>query len=91
MDWIKALSLTLGILATPVFAGQAVNINAASAEEIAEGLDGVGQTKAERIVEYRKANGQFEHPDELVNIKGIGLHTIDKNRDYIKLDNQHES
>jgi len=90
MDLIKALCLTLAVLTAPVFAGQAVNINAATAEEIAQGLDGVGHAKAERIVEYREANGRFEHPDELVNVKGIGLRTIDNNRDYIKLDERQD-
>ncbi|KAA9133176.1 helix-hairpin-helix domain-containing protein [Marinihelvus fidelis] len=71
------------LLATHCLAGQPVNINTANAEELATSLDGVGPSKAERIVEYRKANGDFKHADELVKVKGIGLSTVDKNRDYI--------
>ena len=37
------------------------------------------------IVAYREANGSFLHADELVNVKGIGLKTIDRNRDMILL------
>lgn len=62
-----------------------VDINQASAEEIAAALNGVGLSKAEEIVRYREANGAFKHVDELVNVKGIGMRTVDKNRDRILL------
>ena len=61
------------------------HINTATAEEIAESLSGIGLSKAERIVEYREANGDFKHVDELVNVKGLGIRTVDKNRDLILL------
>lgn len=80
------------LLATALFsvwawAAQPVNVNSASAEEIAESLKGVGLSKAAAIVSYRDANGKFTHVDELVNVKGIGIRTIDINREYIILDN----
>ena len=62
-----------------------VNINTASAEEIAEALNGVGLSKAEEIVRYRESNGAFVHIDELVNVKGVGMKTVDKNREHIFL------
>jgi competence protein ComEA len=82
----------LALLATSLFsvwawAAQPVNVNAASAEEIAESLKGVGLSKAEAIVSYRNENGEFKHVDELVNVKGIGIRTVDINREYILLDN----
>ena len=52
---------------------------------IASVLTGIGMSKAEKIVEYREQNGPFDHIDELVNVKGIGLRTVDKNRDAIVL------
>jgi len=84
---IKSL---LTLLATALFsiwawAQQPVNINSASAEEIAEALKGVGQSKAAAIVTYRDENGPFKHVDELVNVKGIGIRTVDINREYILL------
>ena len=86
MKLMQALFLAAAILATaPVFAGQPVNVNTATAEELSQGLDGVGMSKAEAIVEYRTANGPFKHADELVNVKGIGLKTVDRNRDFIRL------
>lgn len=72
-------------LASACWAGHPVDVNSASPEAIADGLDGVGLSKAQAIVAYRQANGPFRHADELVNVKGIGLSTVDKNRDYIRL------
>jgi competence protein ComEA len=65
------------------FAGYPVNINTASAEEIAEGLDGIGLKKAQAIVDYRTQAGLFQSADDLVNIKGIGEKTIEKNRNNV--------
>ncbi len=77
--------LATSILASLAWAAEPVNDNTASAEEIAESLNGVGLSKAARIVEYREANGPFTHVDELVNVKGIGIRTIDKNKEMILL------
>jgi competence protein ComEA len=87
MKNIKALST---LLATALFsawawAQQPVNVNTADADELAEALKGVGKSKAAAIVEYRDQNGAFKHVDELVNVKGIGIRTVDINRDYIQL------
>ncbi len=77
--------LATGILASSAWAAEPVNINTASAEEIAENLNGVGLSKAALIIEYREANGPFTHLDELVNVKGIGVRTLDRNKDVILL------
>lgn len=78
--------LATGLFSIWAWALQPVNVNTASAEEIAEALKGVGQTKAEAIVTYRNEHGAFKHIDELVNVKGIGVRTVDINREYILLD-----
>lgn len=62
-----------------------VNVNQASAQELADLLSGVGEKKAQAIVEYRREHGEFSSVDELVNIKGIGTSLIDKNRNRIEL------
>jgi competence protein ComEA len=81
-----ALALILsGLLSGMVFAAEPVNVNTASAEEIAANLKGIGLSKAQLIVDYREANGVFLHADELVNVKGIGLKTVDNNRGMIVL------
>ena len=63
----------------------AVNINTASAEALANALNGVGIAKAYRIVEYREAHGPFEAIDELTEVKGIGDALVTRNRALIVL------
>jgi competence protein ComEA len=79
---LKSLTLS-ALLATSAFAAEKVNINTADARTIDRVLVGVGPSKAEAIVAYRKANGAFKSADQLASVKGIGLSTIEKNRDRI--------
>jgi len=74
------LILALAIPSLSSFAVEIVDINKASAEEIAE-LDNIGPKKAKEIVEYREKNGAFKSLDDLQGVKGIGKATIEKNRD----------
>ena len=76
---LSALLLPLVALAGPV------NVNTASAESISAELQGVGLTKAQAIVAYRKANGPFKSADDLVHVKGIGARTVEINRANIQL------
>jgi competence protein ComEA len=89
MKSLMTLILTL-IFSIASWAAAAVNINTANAEEIALGLKGVGMSKAEAIVAYRESNGTFMHIDELVNVKGIGIRTVDLNREVITLKGETE-
>ena len=86
MKVLNTLFAAAALFATTAMAGNPVNVNSASAEEIAEGLDGVGQSKAQAIVEYRDANGPFGSPEALMAVKGIGQATVDKNEEFILLD-----
>ena len=80
---LKSLVLS-ALLATSAFAaGERVNINTADAATLDRVLVGIGPSKAEAIVIYRKANGAFRSADQLASVKGIGLATIEKNRDRI--------
>ncbi len=62
-----------------------VNINTASAEDLAEHLQGVGPAKADAIVAYRAQFGAFESADELLEVKGIGPALLEQNRSRIVL------
>ncbi|MBC7005597.1 helix-hairpin-helix domain-containing protein [Photobacterium sp. BZF1] len=62
-----------------------ININDANAEELDKLLIGIGPDKAANIIEYRDANGPFSSPEDLINVKGIGVSTVEKNRERIEL------
>ncbi len=62
-----------------------VNINQAGAEELKTLLVGVGESKAQAIIDYRNANGKFVKADDLTKVKGIGDKLVEKNRDRITL------
>lgn len=83
------LCLALGAVsvsaAEPPAPMEKVDINAADAATLASVLDGVGVVKAEAIVRYREANGGFRTLEELANVSGIGLATLDRNQDRIVL------
>jgi len=59
-----------------------VNINTATSEELQE-INGVGQTIAQRIIDYRNKNGKFSSVEELKNVSGIGDSKFEKIKDYV--------
>ena len=63
-----------------------VDINKADADTIAAELTGIGATKAEAIVAYREANGPFKQVEDIVNVKGIGEKTLEKNRENMMIE-----
>jgi competence protein ComEA len=73
------LALVLSLVSVAAFAAP-VDINTASAEQIAEALVGVGDSKAEAIIAFRKQHGPFKTVDDLMMVKGIGEKTLEKNR-----------
>ena len=63
-----------------------LDINTADAAELAAGLQGVGLVKAQEIVKYRTLYGDFIAVEELADVKGIGMATVEKNRHVIVLE-----
>jgi competence protein ComEA len=61
---------------------QKVNLNSATLEELMT-LDGIGQTVAERILNFREKNGPFQKPEDLMQVKGIGEKIFEANIDRI--------
>lgn len=60
-----------------------VNINTGSAQEISSVLVGVGVKRAEQIIKLREQLGGFTEVEQLLDVKGIGAKTLEKNRAFI--------
>ena len=79
---IAAATLSIALVGS-AFAAERVNINTADAATLDRVLVNVGPAKAEAIVAYRKAHGPFRSPEQLAQVQGIGLKTVEKNREMI--------
>ncbi|MGB5748862.1 MAG: helix-hairpin-helix domain-containing protein [Desulfobacterales bacterium] len=76
---IVGLIIALTVNAAEV---QKINVNTASAEELAQ-LKGIGPSHAAKIVAYREKNGPFKMPEDLVQVPGIGQKTFEANQEFI--------
>lgn len=61
-----------------------VNINKADETEL-QSLNGIGESLATSIVQYRKENGKFETIEDLKNVPGIGDSKFENIKEYIKV------
>lgn len=59
-----------------------ININTASSFEL-ETLPGIGSTTAQKIIEYRDANGPFLSAEDIINVSGVGPGTYERIKDLI--------
>ncbi len=80
MKWFYATVLSLFFAVSAVVHAAPVDINTADAKALASAMTGVGQKRAQMIVDYRVKYGPFKSVDELTKVKGVGNATIDKNR-----------
>ncbi len=72
-----------GLFLTPTpFEGALININTADIA-LLDTLNGIGPSLAQRIIDYREANGPFQIVDDLLKVSGIGPTTLDKIRPLI--------
>lgn len=63
-----------------------LDINTATAAELATVMQNVGPKKAEAIVAWREQNGPFKSVDELEKVPGIGPKIVEANRDRLTVD-----
>lgn len=59
-----------------------ININTASLEEL-QTLSGIGESKAQAIIDYREENGEFSKPEDILEVSGIGETLYEKIKDNI--------
>ncbi len=93
MDVIRKVCFILILVALVSFMGglasaeenAKVNINTATAEELST-LVGIGEMKAESIIEFRGNHGHFTKIEDLKNVKGIGDKIFEKIKDQITVE-----
>ena len=87
---VLAAAIVLGLVLQPLFSLQAgskspdqkININTAQAEELQK-LPRVGPAIAQRILDYRKENGNFKRIEDLMKVRGIGEKVFGQLKDLI--------
>jgi competence protein ComEA len=82
-------AIALSIASAASWAGP-VDINTADATTLAAEIKGVGDKRAQAIVQYREDHGKFKSVDDLANVKGIGNKTVDANRSNLTVSNESE-
>ncbi|MFV2032927.1 MAG: ComEA family DNA-binding protein [Gammaproteobacteria bacterium] len=85
MNRFKGLIVILSLFMASLVAAAPVNINTASADDIAKALYGVGPHKAQAIVDYREKYGLFESVQAVKKVKGMGQGIIDGNKGDIRI------
>ena len=68
----------------PVADDGRIHLNSATKSELMT-LQGIGATKADAILEYRRAYGSFKAIEEIMEVKGIGEGTFSKIKDNLAL------
>ncbi len=79
--------LALALAAAPAMAGEAsltgvVNVNTATVDQLVL-LPGIGEARANALIQARKQQGGFKSVDELLEVKGIGEAGLAKLRPHV--------
>ncbi|MCG6202121.1 ComEA family DNA-binding protein [Psychromonas antarctica] len=81
---VFAADKTVQPMTTSVEMTEKINLNQATSEQLAT-IKGLGQKKAQAIVDYRQENGAFISFEQLVDVKGIGPGTLKKIQPWLTL------
>jgi len=82
----RILALLILMLTSGFAVGDVIDLNSADAKSLAKSLDGIGLTKARAIVAFRNQHGNFSSLDQLLQVKGVGKKTLERNRGKITLE-----
>ena len=61
-----------------------ININTASKSELTS-LSGIGESTAQKIIDYRSENGNYKSIEDIKKVSGIGDNKYNQIKDYIKV------
>lgn len=61
-----------------------INLNTATVDDLSS-LEGIGESKAKAIIDYREKNGGFKSIEEIKNVSGIGDKAFEKIKDVISI------
>ena len=88
MDMLKKgfLAVLMGVILSTslAFAVDKININTATSNQL-QALNGVGESTAMSIINYRQEHGSFNSVDELTNVKGISDKKMSKWSDLLSV------
>lgn len=79
MSAMRAMLFAVCLCVSGIVWAQPVNINTANQDQLTQ-LSGIGPKKAQAIVDYRQAHGDFKNVDDLTQVKGIGPKTLSEDR-----------
>ena len=85
------LWMLLAVLAVQPVAGgeKPIDINKAPVSELVK-INGIGNAKAQAIVDYREQNGSFKSVDDLTLVQGIGEKTLERLRPQVTVGSAEE-
>ena len=79
--------ITFAEASEEVASEEKININTATQEELTQ-LKGIGESLAQRIIEYREQHGPFEKLEDILKVKGVGDKCLEDNHDRITVGEQ---
>jgi competence protein ComEA len=86
MEHLMKNTLLAALVLLPLMASAGpVDINTADAATLARELNGIGESRAKAIVDYRQKNGAFSVPDDIMKVSGIGPQVLKLNRELIRV------
>jgi competence protein ComEA len=84
---LAVMALLAGQVVVAKAESPALNINTASAQELAT-IKGIGPAKAKAIVDHREANGAFKSVDDLKMVRGIGDNLLEQLRPQVTVEGE---